>query len=454
VMLADLENRRSTLLELRTPEDPEVVTLTDRIEELERELSANALAYIDGLSNQVESYDRTLDRFRARLDAVPARHIQLARMEREAGLLEETYLLLETRRKQGELDAAITDHTVQIVDPAALPVDPIRPRKVLSVLMAGVLGLVLGFGAAFGREQLDTRVRSREDLRSASGEVPVLGTIPRMPAAHRADAAGGRGLAGVVGRVGRVGRGTGFGRGSNGGSPGLPARLVTGIDPRSPVSEAYRALRTNITFARVERPPRTLVFTSAMPGDGKSTSASNLAITLCQQGQKCVLVDADLRRGALNQAFSVPREPGLADALLERASIDEVIQLIELERGGGAHLRFIPSGVYPPNPAELLGSERMRHLLAELVDRYDAVIIDAPPLNVVTDAAILGIHADGVILVARAGVTDRGALAHATQQLEAIRAPVLGTILNDVDVRRERYYGDAYAVAGSYYGAD
>jgi capsular exopolysaccharide synthesis family protein len=443
VMLADLENRRSELLELRTPEDPEVMVLTDRIEDLERELAANALTYVDGLSNQVASYDRTLERFRSQLDLVPARHIQLARMEREAGLLEEMYLLLETRRKQSEIEAAITDHTVQVVDPPALPSRPVRPRKLVSLLMAGILGTVLGFGAAFTREQMDTRVRTREDLRTASGEVPILGAIPRMP--HAAGAgdrpAGGR-LARVVGRRG------------NGKRLALQERLVTGVDPASPISEAYRSLRTNITFARLDTPPRTLVFTSAMPGEGKSTSASNLAITLAQQGLESVLVDADLRRGTLHQAFGAAREPGLAEALLDRAALEEVVQLIELERAGGTRLRFIPSGACPPHPAELLGSARMRELLAELVDRYDTVIIDAPPLNLVTDAAILGTHADGVIVVARAGATDRGALAHAVHQLEAVRAPILGTVLNDVDVRTDRYYGGAYAHAAGHYGRD
>jgi tyrosine-protein kinase Etk/Wzc len=442
VMLADLENRRSTLLELRTPEDPEVVVLTERIAELETELSGNAMTYLEGLSDQVASYDQTLDRFRSELDAVPALQIQLARMEREADLLEEIYLLLETRRKQSELEAAVTDFSVQVVDPAALPTWPVRPRKLLSLLMAGVLGTVLGFGAAFTREQMDTRVRSRDDLRTASGEAPILGAIPKHRQVRGArDGSGRRRFA----RLGRRG---------NGGRLAIQDRLVTGVDPESPVSEAYRSLRTNITFARMDTPPRSLVFTSAMPGDGKTTSASNLAITLAQQGLESVLVDADLRRGTLHEVFSAAREPGLSEALLGRATLDDVLQLVEVDNGGGARLRFIPGGISPPNPAELLGSDRMRQLLEDLLDRYDTVIIDAPPLNLVTDAAILGTRADGVIVVARSGVTERGALAHAVRQLDAVRAPILGTVLNDVDVQKERYYGGGHAYANGYYGRD
>jgi capsular exopolysaccharide synthesis family protein len=434
ISLNELENRRAALLELRTPEDPEVLAVTERIAELETELAANALTYLDGLTNQVEAYDRTLDRVRTQLDAVPAQMIQLARLEREAGLLEETYVMLETRRKQGEIAAAVTDFTVQVVDPAVLPVKPVWPRELLSLLLAGILGTVLGFGAAFAREQMDTRVRTREDLRTASGMVPILGTIPRIVVA---DTRGWRER--VVGW-------------RNGDRVRVEERLVTGSDPRNPVSEAYRTFRTNITFARVDKPPRTLVFASAMPGDGKSTSASNLAITLAQQGLKSVLVDADLRRGRLHEIFSVPREPGLSHVLLGRSSLDEVVQVLELGQAGTT-LRFIPSGIFPPNPAELLGSARMREILTELEDRYDTIIIDAPPLNLVTDAALLGTHADGVVLVARSGVTDRAALEYALGQLEAVRAPVLGTLLNDVDIKKERYYGGGYAAAGSYYGA-
>jgi tyrosine-protein kinase Etk/Wzc len=430
--LTTLESRRAELLERRTPDDPEVVALTERIREVEAELSGSAMAYLQGLSHQVEAYDRALAAFQSQLDAVPARHIQMARLTREAGLLEEMYLLLEMRRKEAEIAAAVPDPSVHVVDPAVVPHEPVRPRKFLSVLMAGVLGTVLGLGMAFAREQMDTRVRTREDLRTASGDIPVLGTIPRIAPPRQ-----GRALK-VLGR-------------RNGARLDLQEPLLTGADPRSPVSEAYRALRTNITFVRTERPPRTMVFTSAMAGDGKSTSASNLAITLAQQGLQSVLVDGDLRRGSLHTLFGLPREAGLSEVLLGRATLEEVVRVVDPEQSASP-LRFIPAGMPPLHPAELLGSEAMRAVLADLVDRYDTVIIDAPPLNLVTDAAVLGTRADGVILVARSGATDRDALAHALAQLEAVGATVLGTVLNDVDVRMERYSGGAYAAAGSHYG--
>jgi capsular exopolysaccharide synthesis family protein len=181
-----------------------------------------------------------------------------------------------------------------------------------------------------------------------------------------------------------------------------------------------------------------MVFTSPAPGDGKSTSSSNLAITLAQQGLRSILIDADMRRGAIHEAFDVPQKPGLSDYLGGQVSLEAIIHDVELE---GARFDFVATGTIPPNPAELLASARMQALLEHLSGQYDAVIFDAPPLNVVTDAAILGSRADGVIVVVRAGITDRSALRYALKQLDSVRARVLGCVLNDVDARRDRAYG-------------
>ena len=216
------------------------------------------------------------------------------------------------------------------------------------------------------------------------------------------------------------------------------AWLAAAHDPQSPVAEAYRSLRTSIAFSRPGAAPKTLVFTSPLPGDGKSTTASNLAVTLARQGARCVLVDADMRRGALHTLFGAAREPGLSNVLLGRVPAAEAIRSV---RSADVEIDLLPAGVAPPNPAELVGSPRMAELIAELAASYDAVIIDAPPLNLVTDAALIGVHADGVVLVARSAVTDRGAVAYAVEQLRGVRARVLGSVLNDSGDGRDRYYG-------------
>jgi capsular exopolysaccharide synthesis family protein len=226
------------------------------------------------------------------------------------------------------------------------------------------------------------------------------------------------------------------------------SRLVAGRNPRGSASEAYRTLRTNLTFAQFEKPPKTLVFTSPAPGDGKSTSSSNLAITLAQQGLRSILIDADMRRGAMHTALDTTNKPGLSDYLVGKSSLEDIIRAVHLE---DANFDFIPTGTLPPNPAELLASTRMQALLEHLDGEYDAVIFDAPPLNIVTDAAVLGARTDGVIVVVRAGVTDRAAVRYAFDQLKAVHARVLGCVLNDVDSKRDTYYGSE--LAGKYYEA-
>jgi len=426
--LTEIENQRQDLLSRRTPEDPDVQALTERVHQLEQQLAGISTTYLQGLSNQVDAFDGTLARFSSTLDSVPATEIAYARLERQAKLLGDIYVMLQTRLKESEISAAGVDPTVRVVDPAILPFKPVRPNIPLSLAMALVVGLVLGTGLAFTREYLDGSVRTHEDLRHASGDVPVLATIPRLDRDFLASSwplwrRGGT-------RLPRAARQT----------------LAAASDPNGAVSEAYRSLRTNITFARPERAPTTLVFTSAEPGDGKSTSTGNLAATLARQGVRCVLVDADLRRGVLHEVLGTRARPGLSDLLLGAFELPEVVQRVELD--GDSGFDFLPAGTLPPNPAELLGSERMTLLLARLKAEYEMVLLDAPPLNLVTDAAVLGTRADGVILVARAGVTERGALQWAVEQLRAVRAPILGSVLNGIDRRRGRYYG-IYA-AGAY----
>ncbi|HEX6940747.1 MAG TPA: polysaccharide biosynthesis tyrosine autokinase [Longimicrobiales bacterium] len=432
--LAEVENQRANLLRTLTMQHPDVQILTGRIRELENQLRSIAVTYLQGLTNQVASLDATLARFGDQLAEIPAKEVQFARLKRQTVVLEEIYTLLQTRLKEAEIAQAVDDPTVRVVDPAVRPLEPIRPRTLLNLALGAVLGLMLGVGIAFLREFMDTTVHTREDVQEATG-APVLGLIPRI----RAGAVSANGTGGP-----RAARARGHDAPQQ-----LEARLVTGHDPRNPVSEAYRSLRTNITFSRLEQAPKTLVFTSPTPGEGKSTTSANLAITLAQQGLKVLLVDADLRRGVLNSVFHTQREPGLSNVLLGTRSFEEAKERVHLGESGT--LDFLASGTFPPNPAELLGSARMRALLERLEAEYDAIILDAPPLNVVTDAALLGTNADGVIIVARAGRTEKAALSFAVEQLRNVRAGVLGAVLNDIDYKRDARYSGKYGSYGYYY---
>ena len=431
--LTQVENERAALLRTSTERHPDVIVLTTRIREIEEQLRVIVTTYLEGLEKQVAALDETLARFGSELAMIPTKEVQFARLKRQTAVLEEIYTLLQTRLKEAEIAEAVEDPTVRVVDPAIRPIKPIKPRELMNVALGAMLGLMLGVGAAFLREFMDTTVHTREDVQAVTG-VPVLGLIPRI----RATAIGANGKGKF--REARV-RSVGEVR-------SLEAHLVTGYDPRNPVSEAYRSLRTNITFARLEKAPKTLVFTSPMPGDGKSTTSANLAITLAQQGLKVLLVDADLRRGILHGVFHQEREPGLANVLLEAIPIEEAVRKVRI--GDRVTLDFLSCGILPPNPAELLGSERMRSLLERLEAAYDVVILDAPPLNVVTDAALLGTNADGVIVVARAGRSEKAALSYAIEQLRNVRADVLGTVLNDIDYRRDATYYGKYGSYGYY----
>lgn len=230
---------------------------------------------------------------------------------------------------------------------------------------------------------------------------------------------------------------------------GVRPRLVTEMDAGDPAAEAYRALRTNINFARPSAPPKVMVFTSPMPGDGKSTTAANLALVLAHQGGRVLLVDSDMRRGLLNEVFEQRREPGLSNVLFGSHALEDAVAEVALD--GGHTLHFLAGGTRPPNPAELLSSEPMSRFLEVARERYDTVIFDAPPLNLVTDAALLGTLSDGIVLVARAGVTEDGPLEFAVHQIQQVRAPLLGTVLNGLDERRQEHYGGRYGKAYAYF---
>ena len=423
--LNEVENQRAELLTRLTPQDPDVQILTTRIGELETQLQGLTSTYLQGLSNEIASLNAVLGRNSEELKRIPAREIEYARQRRQAKVTEDIYTELQSRRKEAQIIAAVQDPTVRVVDPAIAPIKPIKPNKPFNIALALLLGIALGLAAGFIKETLDTTIHTREELQVESGAVPILGTIPRIRA---------NGVSMNGHRVWWRLRPATLHL-----SPDTrKSRLVAGRNPRGAASEAYRTLRTNIAFARAEAPAKTMVFTSPAPGDGKSTSSSNLAITLAQQGLRSILIDADMRRGAIHEAFDVPQKPGLSDYLGGQVSLEQVIHNVELE---GAHFQFVATGTLPPNPAELLASARMQALLEHLSGEYDAVIFDAPPLNVVTDAAILGSRADGVIVVVRAGITDRSALRYALKQLDSVRARVLGCVLNDVDARRDRAYG-------------
>jgi capsular exopolysaccharide synthesis family protein len=460
--LTSTDDQRTALLLRRTPKDPDVQVLTSHIHDIEGQIKALALTYIHGLELEAGQLNSEISRFGKEMQAVPAKEVTYARLERKPKLLDGIYTLLQSRLKEAQIDEGIEDASVQMLDSALVPDSPVSPKPALNLGVGLTLGIVLGILIAFFREQMDNSVHTREQLRKVT-RVPVLGLIPRIQTNF-----------GVVGRATSI----------TGSLENIPRRLQAfmrsglsrdssslqrarllqvseslvsdsaseptfGHDLRSPVSEAYRGLRTNITFSHADDPPRVLVFTSPMPQDGKTTSAANLAVTLVQQGLKVLLVDGDMRRGQLHTLFDVPQKPGLSGVLLGTSAWKEAVAEVEVSGSGALHV--MTTGGAAMNPAELLGSAAMGEFIASAKESYDIVLFDSPPLNLVTDAAVLGIVANGVVLVARAGKTTDDAMRFAMEQLRQVGAPVLGTILNDIDFDRDvRYYGGYGSYAYAY----
>jgi capsular exopolysaccharide synthesis family protein len=217
----------------------------------------------------------------------------------------------------------------------------------------------------------------------------------------------------------------------------IEARLITHLDPKSPISEAYRTLRTNLQFSKVERKLRSILITSSGPKEGKSTTAANLAIAMAQTGNRTVLIDGDLRRPVVHSIFGLEKDNGITNLMMDTIPYSSLAKDTFLE-----NLKIVTSGILPPNPSELLASQKMQNLLNKLQEDYDIIIIDSPPVIAVTDAAILSTKVDGTILVVSSGQTNREALARAHVLLDNVDTRFLGVLLNNVDV--ESMYGSYY----------
>lgn len=306
------------------------------------------------------------------------------------------------------------------VDSARLPSSPSSPNTRLALALGGLIGLAAAVGYGLLRYTLDRRIRSVEAVERETG-VAVVGTIPEEKTFTAED------------------RLVPFDGANSNGSTN--AHLFG-------IAEAMRELRTNIQYMDVDNPPRIIVVTSPLPGDGKSTISSNLAITLASSGQPVVLIDGDLRRPMVDTIFDMPKGAGISDVLAGRASITDVAQ-----RFGNGKLLVVGAGKVPPNPSEVLGSARMRELL-QMISREAIVIVDAPPLIPVTDAAVLAHSADGAIIVGTVGKTTYEVLGKALGNLERAGARALGIVLNRVPRRGSgaAYYG--YQYHGEYYRRD
>lgn len=383
---------------------------------------------IQSLSAKTNALKKVVNTYSWQLNSLPEKSLELARFKRNAKVSENIYLMLMEKYEEAKIREAGQIGEVRIIDIALPPERPIKPKKKLNLALGGALGLLLGIGLSLLRERLDASIRTIEDMENLG--LPFLGSIP------------------VIG-----GNGDRKKRGSKKGSSqiidikNIASNLITHFEPKSPISEAYRSIRTNIQFTRSEIPPKTMLVTSSGPHEGKSTTAANLAITLAQMGTKTLLVDSDLRRPVLHSIFGLDKEKGLTHYLVGKADRDEIIKPTPV-----GNLSLITCGILPPNPSELLGSKRMSELVQELKSEFEMILFDSPPVIAVTDAVVLSTILDGVILVVCSGEISEDAVLRSTGLLSNVKAQLLGGILNKVNV--ERTYGSYhyYYYYHYYYG--
>jgi len=372
--------------------------------------------------SRVAEYKKLVDQYNVQLNQLPIRTLNYARLERERRLNENLFLTMKQKFEESRVTEAGQIGKVRVLDPAIVA-EKVKPNKKLNLLLGAFLGLGLGIGIAFIREYLDNTIKSVEELEKLG--LSFLGLIPEI----RSEIQGENNLSNQQTTGGQRFR----------------SRLITHFDPKSPISESYRSIRTNLNYSSADKPIKSLVVTSAGPGEGKSTTIANIAIAFAQLGKKTLLIDTDLRRPVLHNVFQVQRKPGITDYLI--GDIQDITKIIQ--PSGIENLFIMTAGNLPPNPSELLGSKRMAELVDQLEHEYDMTLLDSPPIVAVTDAAMVSKEIDALMLVVKAGETDKGSLERALDALCQVRAPVVGVVLNGATP--STMYGSYYYYYQYYY---
>jgi capsular exopolysaccharide synthesis family protein len=409
-------------------EHPTMKSLAEEIEVLRAQLAQEKAAIIASAEHDLEQAKAVESGLRSAAGEAHSaglnlnlREIEYRRLNRNRDNKAKLYEIVLQRLTETDLTRMLKTTHVRVLDRALLPVQPVSPNLVKNIGASLLTGLLLGLAAAFFASRLDRTVRSVESVEGLG--VPVLGVIPHLSGGEprpKPDA-------------------------SSGPKQVSPARVTEELivleRPMSPAAETFRMVRTNLAFMSQDDPLRTVVVTSALPLEGKTTVASNLAIVLAQSGRSVLLVDSDLRRPRVHRVFDIDNELGLSSLVEGRTTLSEAIHGTKIDG-----LSVLTAGPIPPNPSELLHSAAFDRLREDLLSHFDWVLFDSPPMGAVTDAAILAPQADGVLLVVRAGTSTLHAVSGARKQLNSVSGRLLGAVLNDADLRIKGYrYG-----AGAY----
>ncbi|MFH0962416.1 MAG: polysaccharide biosynthesis tyrosine autokinase [Planctomycetota bacterium] len=382
-----------------------------------KDLLESLLAQYDALEGREEKLKQEYEEQNRTALALSKESLAFQRLEQEAARQARLFDVLVERLRQVELTSGYDKTNVEVREPASVPKRPVSPRKARNVAVGALLGLVLGLMLAFALEHLDDTVRTPEEMERFLS-LPVLGFVPRI---SRNGSAG----------DGKTHRG-----------------LISLTERKSSASEAFRSIRTGLYLSSPAQELRTLVVTSAVPGEGKTTSASNLAIVIAQSGKRVLVIDGDFRRPAVHEVFGIDNNMGLSNLLIGDVKLEDAARTIRHDGAVVENLSILASGPSPPNPPELLGSMEMKRFLEHARSLYDRVIIDSPPVLFGADTSILTAACDGVIFVTKAAANSRRVALRALSQIASAHGRLIGGILNVVRVGCVGYYYTGYYYDG------
>ena len=419
---ADLKTQYADASQTYGPTFPKVKRLQAQIEEVESMIAREQKRTLDTMNNDystAEAREHLLEQAVAKQKEEVSRFNELSiqhnLLKRDFESNQALYDNLLQRMKDATVAAGLRATNIHLIDRAFPPSSPDRPKKGRTLLVGLAGGLVLGFLCSLLRETMDFSVASAEELETLLG-VPTLAIVPD---------------AGSVPKVLHRRQGAHLQKNA------VSTTLLR--HPESMLAEAFRALRTSVLLSRPDGAHQLVLVTSANPGEGKTCTAVNLALALAQSGGEVLLIDADFRQPRVARSLGLANEPGLSDVLARKADLKDVLTQLP-----GPELKVLVAGSRPPNPADLLSSRSMRKLLQELRSRFTSVVIDTPPVLVISDANILASQVDAVVLVAESQATTRAAISRASKVITLSGGRILGTVLNKMDARRDGYYGHYY----------
>jgi capsular exopolysaccharide synthesis family protein len=408
--IAALQRQLAQLSEKLGDKHPDIVRLTFAIESSQGKLEAEIGKVVQSVKNeyqaaqvQEQSLAAALGQQKGEALAMNRKGIAYSVLDREVQSNKQIYESLMQRAKETGVSGELKTSNIRVVDQAERPRVAVSPRKALNLALGFLGGCLLAFGLSFFFEYLDSRIKTPDEIKAHLG-LPFLGMVPALPAKALTD-----------------------------GEPLISGGVTPGF------AEAFRALRTSVLFSNADEGSRSMVVTSSGPGEGKTTIATNLAVGLAQTGQRVLIIDADMRRPSVHTVFNQPQEPGLSNLLVGNAKPSECVR-----KTSTSGLWVMPAGHVPPNPAELLGSQRYKDFTLSLREHFDWVIIDTPPVMAVTDAVVAAHTASGVLFVVGAEMTSRQTARTAIEQLSSGHARFVGAVLNRVQLEKNAYYYSQY----------